>query len=244
METTVNKPILTRQKATYEEYLALPDSARLVEWANEEVITYMPPLEQHQDITRFLGVIIDGFVRVLQLGVLHFSPFEVKLWPGGPSREPDLLFIANNKLARLTEKRIEGAPDLVVEIVSPGSAKIDRVDKFLEYERAGVREYWIVDPRSRQQQVDFFILDASRNFSEAAVEADSGAFHSTVLPGFWLQLGWLWQRPLPNSQLALAEIMMTVESAPASMRNVYRALYEELASAPVQTDVDAGGTMD
>lgn len=69
------------------------------------------------------------------------APLEFKLWPSGPSREPDLFFVSTNNLCNLTEKRYEGGPDLIIELLSTGSHKIDRVDKFSEYEKAGVLEY-------------------------------------------------------------------------------------------------------
>lgn len=216
---------ITRTPAGYEEYLALSDGARIVEWANEEILTYMPPTDQHQDLTRFLAVFLDGFVRALSLGILRFAPFEVKLWPEGPSREPDLLFVTNEHQGRLTEKRMEGAPDLVIEIISPGTATIDRVDKFLEYQQAGVGEYWIIDPRRYRQQAVFYRLDDDGDFVEAPID-DDGVYHAAVLPGLWLRLDWLWQAPLPNPQVCLAEVLMASDTAPPQIQAAYRTLYE------------------
>ena len=128
----------------------------------------------------------------------------------------------------ITEKRFEGAPDLVVEIVSPSSAKIDRVDKFLEYEKAGVAEYWLIDPRPNQQQADFYILDKNGNYDVAAIDVN-GRFHSTALPNFYLDLSCLRTDPLPNPELLLAEIIMQAENVAADIRSAYAALHTVLS---------------
>ena len=131
----------------YKEYLAWAgEDNRLIEWVNEEVIVHMPPLYIHQDVARFLASLLDGFIQIHAMGRLLSAPFEVKLWADGPSREPDILFVSNEHLDRFTPQRLEGAPDLVMEIVSEDSVSRDRVDKFDEYEQAGVGEYWLVDP--------------------------------------------------------------------------------------------------
>ena len=155
--------------------------------------------------------------------------FEVKLWPDGPSREPDIFFIASQRLAQLSPKRFEGPPDLIIEIISPSSASEDRVRKFTQYEQAGVREYWLVDPRFRQQQVDFYILDQDGLY-QAAPLGDDGRYHSVVLPNFWLNLDWLWSETLPNPQLSFAEIMITIDDLPAEVKTSYQMLYQHLSS--------------
>jgi Uma2 family endonuclease len=176
----------------------------------------------------FLGEILNAFIKFFKLGTLIVAPFEVKLWPDGPSREPDLIFISSENLSQLTSKKFEGAPDLVVEIVSPSSITEDRVHKFTEYEQAGVREYWIIDPRPHQQQADFYVLGKDDTYYPALVD-DQGIYHSTVVPDFWLDLAWLWPEQLPNAQLALAQIMISMPDLPVEVRDAYQALYNSLA---------------
>ena len=162
------------------------------------------------------------------LGVLRYALLEVKLWPAGPSREPDILFVRSENRAKLTPKRFEGAPDLLIEIISPSSVTEDRVHKFTEYERAGVGEYWLIDPRPRQQQADFYVLGQDRVYHPAPVAAD-GRYHSHLIPNFWFQLEWLWQDPSPDPQLALAEVMISLKGLPVEAKETYRALYQLLA---------------
>ena len=217
-----------RIKMTYKEYLKLAPDSQKVEWVKGEGIVYMPPLTRHQEISLFLSQLLGLFVDFFRMGRIMIAPLEVKLWPGGPSREPDLFFISTNNLYNLTEKRYEGGPDLVIELLSTGSLKIDRVDKFSEYEKAGVLEYWLIDPRPFQQQADFYVMTPDGLHS---AEVDKkGRYHSTVLPGFWLDLSWLWQEELPNPQLAFAEIMLTQENLPAETKETFDALKNLLST--------------
>jgi Uma2 family endonuclease len=116
----------------------------------------------------------------------------VKLEPGGSAREPDILFIAKENLGRLTEERLIGPADLIVEVISRGSLAQDRDSKFKEYCAARVREYWIVDPRPGKQRADFFHLDEVSTYKLFATEEDEKV-ESKILPGFWLRPAWLWQ---------------------------------------------------
>jgi Uma2 family endonuclease len=187
----------------------------------------MLPTDKHQDLSWFLSTLLGLFVQFFKLGVLRYTPFEVNLWPDGPSREPDILFVANDHLAQLTAERFEGGPDLIIEIISPGSVSEDRVRKFTQYEQAGIREYWIIDPRPRQQQVDFYVLGSDNLYHSAPID-DDGRYHSTVITNFWLDVDWLWQQPLPNPQLALAEIMLSIDELSAEAKATYQALHKIL----------------
>ncbi|MCA9970897.1 MAG: Uma2 family endonuclease [Anaerolineales bacterium] len=216
-----------RQSMDYETYLATAGESQIMEWKEGEVITYMPPLDVHQDLVQFLSHLLNAFVQTLGLGIVRFAPLEVKLWPDGPSREPDVLFVSTVNRDRLTAKRFVGGPDLVIEIVSPSSVTADRVDKFREYERAGVREYWLIDPRPHQEQAEFYVLGEDGAYYPAPIAAD-GVYHATILPGFWLQLDWLRQPELPNPQRALAAILLALPDLSPELRSAYQTIYEAL----------------
>ncbi len=186
----------------YEEFLAWSDEDVHAEWVpldnsgRGEVIIHMPPKDIHQAVVGFLYKLLGLFVDLFDLGKLRIAPLEVKLQPGGSSREPDILFVAAEHLDRLTPDRLIGPPDLVIEVVSPTSVKRDRSAKYREYQAAGVREYWVIDPREAQRRADFFCLDdVTRGEGEYrlfATEEDERVA-SRVLPGFWLRPAWLWQ---------------------------------------------------
>ena len=224
---TLERTARTARTAPYEEYLALPDDGRIVEWANGEIIKHMPPGPAHQRTSSTLEALLKLYVKRLNLGEVFDAPFEVRLWPDGPSREPDVLFVRRERLSLLSDKRFEGAPDLVVEIISPTSVTLDRVDKYLEYERAGVGEYWIIDPRPRQQQADFFVRGEAGRFVSAPVD-DDGVYQATVLPGFRLRLDWLIRPEETDAERAVAEMLADAPGLSEELRAAYRRMLELL----------------
>lgn len=211
---------MRRVPMSYEEYLALPDTPVIVEWKEGEGLFHMPPSIAHQDVIGFLEAIMRFFVTALKLGRVLDAPVEIRLGPDGPSREPDIVFIGQHQLDFLSAQRFDGAPDLIVEAVSPSSVTLDRVTKFREYEAAGVREYWIIDPRPHQQQADFYVREEDGHFVPAAVD-DDGFYASHVLPGFRLRVGSLWESPRPDPQRVLAEIMSQAPGISDELRAVY-----------------------
>ena len=223
MPTLIAQESVETQLLSYEGYLALPDDNRIIEWVEGEVIYHVPPTPAHQDISMFLGALLRHYVHQLALGMVLAAPIEVKLWPDGPSREPDLLFVGNNKLNQIGDKRFDGPPDLVVEIISPASLTLDRVTKFSEYESAGVGEYWIIDPRRYQQQADFYVRDAEGLFAPAPIDTN-GVYASHMIPGFRLHVPWLWQTPFPNPQRALADMLAEAPGLSDELRAAYREL--------------------
>lgn len=225
-----NKVEPHRKRMSYEAYLTFASETQIMDWVDGEVLIYMPPTPEHQKISRFLVNILDPFIQYFKAGELLFAPLEVKLWPDGPSREPDVLFIGQDNLAQLTPKRFEGGPDLIIEIISPSSVTEDRVRKFTHYEQAGVREYWLIDPRPRQRQVDFYVLGSDGLFQVAPLD-EVGRYHSHVLPNFWLDPTWLWQEPLPNPQAALAAIMVSIEGLPTETKQTYQTLRDILSKS-------------
>jgi Uma2 family endonuclease len=222
----------------YEEYLTRFDDRTRTEWVNGEVIVSMPPFTQHQRIVTFLINLIALYVDFFKLGELLTAPFEMRHLPGFASREPDILFVAQENLHRLDEQRLEGPADLVIEVISRGTAHIDRVEKLREYEQSGVPEYWLLDPRPRQQRARFYQHTPSGSYQEAVLD-HSGRYHSAVLAGFWLQPEWLWQQPLPDPLTTAATIAPQIRHDPAlqqalaTTRQELRELREQLAAVVV-----------
>lgn len=182
------------------------------EWINGEVIELMSAKDPHQALQGFLEVLLTLYVSFLHLGKIRTAGTEMKLTTS--ARQPDILFVANENLNRLSERRLEGAADLAVEIISTESVTRDRVTKFNEYAAGGVREYWIIDPRPGKERADFFHLDESGHFAPFATEADDRV-ESTVLHGFWLNPTWLWDGREPfeafSEMIGLpAEIVETI----------------------------------
>ncbi len=186
-------------KSSYEEFLDWADEDTLAEWVDGEVVMYSPASKQHQLIVGFLEKVLGTFVEQHNLGVVLSAPFQMKLERG---REPDLLFVARGHLDWLQETYLDGPADLVVEIISPESVGWDRGDKFYEYARGGVPEYWLIDPQ--MEWVEFYHLEEERYC--LAFSGKEGEYHAEALPGFWLRVEWLWQEPLPHPLRVLGEI--------------------------------------
>ncbi|MBI5649008.1 MAG: Uma2 family endonuclease [Chloroflexi bacterium] len=193
-------------RMTYAEFRDWSGEDTHAEWVNGEVIEQMPPKNLHQNVVGFLYELLDLFVRIFQLGIVRVAPFEMRASPDGSAREPDILYIANEHRDRLTEERLAGPADLVIEVISDESVARDRADKFYEYELAGVREYWIIDPRPARPRADFYVLDAQMRYQPIPIDAD-GIYRSTVLPGFWMRVEWLWSANAPEPLRALAQMI-------------------------------------
>jgi Uma2 family endonuclease len=143
-----------RGQWTEEDYFTLPETSRFIELSEGELVMPPHPTHTHQQIVGKLYRTIYDFVAERDLGTVQFGPLPVRLWPG-KIRQPDILFVAREHSDRIGEQAY-GPPDLVVEVLSPGTRRIDRLEKTVEYARAGVREYWIVDPDGRT--VEVFVL--------------------------------------------------------------------------------------
>lgn len=189
-------------KMTYEEFLAWADEDTWAEWVNGEVIILSLASNKHQDLAGFLTALLRFFVETKQLGMVRFAPYQMKIGPDLPGREPDILFIAREHLDRLGDTHLDGPADLVVEIISRDSRSRDRGDKFYEYEQGGVREYWLLDYLRRQ--AEFYQLGPDGIYRLVPIGAD-GIYHSAVLEGLWLKVEWLWQEPLPPLMSVLRE---------------------------------------
>lgn len=204
-------------RMSYEEFVTQIDESAHAEWVNGEAIVFMSPKERHQALANFLEVLITLFVDFFELGIVRDAPYEMRVDPAGPAREPDLLFIAHDHLDRVTENGLAGPADLVIEIISEESFKRDRDDKFYEYESAGIGEYWLFDPRPRRQRAEFYRLSEAGVYQPILPDAE-GRYHSMILPGFWLQSAWLWQNPLPHPlrllPLIAPQVPQIMRSAP------------------------------
>jgi Uma2 family endonuclease len=145
---------------TEADYLALPDTTRIVELSEGRLVVPDMPTDPHQFIVGELFAALRLFVRDCGLGYVRVAPLRVRLWPG-KFREPDIAFLLRAHGDRRGDQ-FWGVPDPVVEVISPrtehssGTERTDRREKFEEYARAGVVEYWLVDPKGRT--IEVFVL--------------------------------------------------------------------------------------
>lgn len=148
---------------TYDDLAQLPDDGRRYELADGELIVSPAPTTDHQGISARLGALLfraeeAGFGRMFTAPTdVYLGPYQVV--------QPDLLFIAHERLAIITRMYIAGAPDLIIEILSPGTRGHDLGWKKILYAREGVRHYWVADPLS--ETVLPFIL-GERGYADVA----------------------------------------------------------------------------
>jgi Uma2 family endonuclease len=185
-----------------EEFEAWINEKTRAEWVDGTVVIMAPDNLFHSRKNHFLGMLLDLFVTRKKLGDVFTPNVQVRLGAQRRRRIPDVCFVSRKNSAAITETYIDGAPDLVVEIVSPESESRDWREKFYEYEAAGVREYWIVDPAS--QRVEIYALDRKAKY-QMQPEKD-GKIASKVLKGFYLRPAWLWQKPEPDVIAILKEL--------------------------------------
>lgn len=167
-----------KTRVTAAEYYQLPDYAQhdLIQLVNSEVIIGMPPIPRHQAIVGEIFFLLMTFAKK-HGGRAFTSPIEVYLDEHNIF-EPDVLYLSPNTACQVEEKRLSGAPDLVVEVLSPSTAKIDRHEKYQAYEHHGVREYWIVDPLHELVEVWYW---HEGQFDHQGAYAGEDTFQSTVL---------------------------------------------------------------
>lgn len=196
-ESAVSLP----QRMTEQEFVDWCDDETWAEWIDGQVLVMSPVNFEHAKLTAFLIQLIGGFAQERDLGEVVSEPFQIRFVRLRRRRSPDVIFIARNRLPKPEDTHFEGAPDLIIEVVSWDSQNRDRRDKFIEYEAAGVREYWLVDPLSKT--VDAFTL---KNGSFIQFGAKAEFIRSKVLRGFYIKPSWLWRLRLPSVSSLLKEM--------------------------------------
>lgn len=168
---------LERKKLyTYEDYARLPEGAPYQLIGGELIMTPSPG-RRHQNILLELAFIFKEFLGIKEMGELAIAPRDVYLAPH-ETYQPDILFIARERIEISAEDKVNGAPDLVVEILSPSTAYYDLKKKYKAYEKYGVKEYWVVDPEDKS--IEIFVL-AEGKFYLAVQGEGTGEVESPLL---------------------------------------------------------------
>ena len=140
-------------KWTYKDYRHLPDNGMRYEVIRGDLHMSPAPRPIHQEIILNLALLMHQFVKANKLGKIYSAPIDLILPDLTNPVQPDLLLISQERLEMVKENFIEGVPELIVEVLSPGSADRDRRLKFQVYAQAGVKEYWLIDPDARTTEV-------------------------------------------------------------------------------------------
>ncbi len=184
-------------RMSYEDYLRWHDiEGNLGEWIDGEVVRFQPPDQRHQEVAGFLLMLLKIFVDARNFGRVLLAPFELRLGETRSSREPDILYLAQDHADLNDGQRWYGA-DLVVEIVSDESVQRDRRDKWSQYAAAGIPEYRIVAPRPGRESIELFSLTGEGYYAAIPAHPD-GRIGSRVLTGLSVDPAWIALDPLPN----------------------------------------------
>lgn len=171
-------------KLTYEEFRQLPDDGKHYELVHGEVHLSPSRSTKHQLILGNTSVSLGTYVRSARLGVLFCAPLDVCLNPD-TALQPDLIFISAERVGIVQENFVAGAPELVVEVVSPSTTVHDRVTKLPIYAEAGVPEFWLIDSQART--VEVLKLQGKKYFVDATLAGDQ-VLTSNLFPGWQLPL--------------------------------------------------------
>jgi Uma2 family endonuclease len=144
---------------TYADYSRLPDTGWRYEIIEGGLHMAPAPHPAHQEASNTLSTALTNYVKQHQSGKIFYAPIDVLLPAENTNVQPDILFLAQDRLDLISDRGIEGPPDLIIEILSPSNWIIDRQDKFVLYEKSGVKEYWIVD--IKQQTIEVYALTAA-----------------------------------------------------------------------------------
>lgn len=176
---------------TVDDYLSLPADAPRCELVEGVLHVTPAPSSWHQDVVLAIASRLRAHCRRTRCGKVVIAPFDVVL---GPTTvvQPDVLFVGTARRAEVLGDplRARGAPDLVVEVLSPGTRRLDRTRKRAAYSRAGVQELWLVDPETRTVEV---WLRGARSLVRRSRVGEADPLVSAVVPGYRVRVGLIFE---------------------------------------------------
>ena len=185
--TTIARPRLPRGKRwTYADYCRIRPDRKRHEIIDGRHYVSPSPSHPHQWSVGQIFAQLNNRITLAGLGRVYVAPLDVHLGRG-TIVQPDILVLTDSLGDALTEKKIVGAPDLLVEVLSPSTRTHDRKRKFLRYQRAGVREFWLVDPDARR--IEQFVLQDG-TYGEPVVV--TGRIRLHILPQVAFDLAIVW----------------------------------------------------
>ena len=190
------KPVgrIVARNVTFDDYL-LCYAEQYHEWVRGYVIEMSPVTLRHERIVDYLRMLLNAWLAGNPIGVLVGTPFVMRTDVAPSGRLPDLQLILNSNPGDLTETAMLGPADLCVEVVSAESVTRDYREKLAEYEQAGVREYWLIDPF--RTQALFHRLSSNGGYARHQPDG-TGNYATPMLPGLVVNVPLLWRTPLPD----------------------------------------------
>jgi Uma2 family endonuclease len=200
---TVEPPYLVQKYGvTEEEFDQFANEDVKAELFDGVLIVHSPATLRHDDLCTFLSALMRVYADNRKLGKVFGSNNAVMRLSGSRQFAPHPMFVRAGRESLLVEKKLEGVPDLVVEVLSESTRRYDLEDKRRAYRQAGIGEIWFVDDDQKQ-----LIFDARQQHGYREQLKRRGKISSRALPGFWLEVSWLWQDELPDTLNCLQTIL-------------------------------------
>lgn len=201
MQISLDPPyLIVRPGFGEEEFYRLAGEDSDWEYLDGRIIMHSPASDRHENIFCFLLTLLRVFLDETRGGVIRGSRYPMRLdahW----SPEPDILVVRESRRHLMTPQRLEGPADMVVEIASESDPGLDYREKLPRYREAGIEEIWIVNPFEKR-----VLAETKTAGGYEARTLSSGTLESTVVPGFWIDVSWLWQEDLPSTVECLRHI--------------------------------------
>jgi len=196
------RPVVPKaRQVTEEQFYEQEDEDSPYQYLGGELVICEPVSDLHEDLFSFLVTLLRNFLDERGGAVARGSRYPMRLDPKW-SPEPDLMVVRDERRHLMGPQRLEGPADLVIEIVSPGDPRRALRLKLPRYREAEVPEIWVVDPYKRSVRVE--ILEPAGYRSQ---EVTAGRLEAAAVPGFWIDVSWLWQRPLPPTLGCVRQIL-------------------------------------
>ena len=190
------------RRMTEGEFLAWADENTSAEWVDGEIVMMAPANVDHDQFFGWLRTVLSLFVEHADMGRVFGPEVLVRLPRRRRLRQPDLMFVSKSRAGIVRPTRVVGAPDLIMELVSPDSVSRDWREKYLEYEKAAVGEYWVIDrPGGRMEAYRI-----GRTGKYVRIPEAQGRVMSVVLPGFGLRTEWALAESPPKLGAVLREL--------------------------------------
>jgi len=200
---TIDLPYTLRvEEVTEDLFDELVDEDTKAELLDGVMIVHSPASLLHNRIAGFIRDLMKRYAEEKDAGEI-FGPDDLIHVAPGRRFAPDVFFLEKLRIPDLVgEKQVEGAPDLVLEVLSPSNREYDLEEKRPAYREAGIREIWFIDPEEQE-----ITVDRRRPSGFATRTIKTGRITSRVLPGFWLEGAWLWTQPLPRVSICLRRLL-------------------------------------
>jgi len=179
----VKAPLYNGKKVSFDEYLKLKEDGFQYEIIEGVMRVTPAPFSRHQRLILKISYFIEGYLEKNPKGILYIAPRDVKFSKNN-TYQPDILYISKERLNINKEEYVDGSPDFIIEILSKGTLSHDTRLKFYDYEKYGVREYWIFDPYNISFSEFYFL----QNGKYEQFEPEDNILKSKVIEGFEIDL--------------------------------------------------------